>query len=129
MPARLRSDFWIAALRRRAEAAGAFVSIARRGADEAGAIFISVDRRSGTLDLYGPAPQSFLDDDAVTDRLFSPLIKEGSNAEVRARLDQEARFDPDFWLVDIEDREGRPFADIAEDDSAPPPSGIRFTLR
>ncbi len=45
---RLRSDFWVAALRRRAEAAGAFISIARRGAEEAGAIFVIVDRSTGT---------------------------------------------------------------------------------
>src|SRR5258708_1883063 len=46
---RLRSDFWIAALRRRAEAAGAFISIARRGAEEAGAIFVLVDRLDRSL--------------------------------------------------------------------------------
>ena len=46
---RLRTDFWVSALRRRAEAAGAFISIARRGAEEAGAIFVQVDRRDGAL--------------------------------------------------------------------------------
>jgi hypothetical protein len=28
---------------------------------------------------------------------------------------QELRFDPDLWQVDIEDREGRAFVDLAEE--------------
>lgn len=114
---RLRSDFWVAALRRRAEAAGAFISIARRGAEEAGAIFILVDRRDGRFDLYGPAPQSVFDD-RPTDRLFSLLARDVSEEATRKRIEQEINFDPDLWLVDIEDRDGRAFVDTMPEDSA-----------
>jgi hypothetical protein len=120
---RLRSDFWIAALRRRAESAGAFISIARRGADEAGAIFIQVDRRDGRFDLYGPAPQSFFDD-SMTDRLFTLLAREAPEEAMRRRIEQEVNFDPDLWLVDIEDRDGRAFIETVSDDS-----DKRFTSR
>ena len=120
---RLRTDFWVSALRRRAEAAGAFISIARRGAEEAGAIFIQVDRRDGRFDLYGPAPQSFFDD-SVTDRLFALLAREVSEETTRKRMEQEVNFDPDLWLVDIEDRDGRAFIETVPDDSDP-----RFTSR
>jgi hypothetical protein len=115
---RLRSDFWVAALRRRAEAAGAFISIARRGAEEAGAIFVQVDRRDGRFDLYGPAPQSFFDD-TVTDRLFTLLARQVPEEATRKRIEQEMDFDPDLWLVDIEDREGRAFIETVPDDSNP----------
>jgi hypothetical protein len=111
MSPRLRTDFWIAALRRRAEAAGAFISIARRGADEAGAVFVVVDRRNGTFDIYGPAPQSVFSD-RPTDRLFSLLARESTAEELRKRMEGEVRFDPDLWQVDIEDREGRAFVDL-----------------
>ena len=111
---RLRTDFWVAALRRRAEGAGAYVSIARRGAEEAGAIFVVVDRRDGSCDLYGPAPQSVFGEDQPLDRLFYPLLENRSEAEIRSRLEQEVRFDPDLWLIDIEDREGRAFVDIVK---------------
>ena len=111
---RLRTDFWIAALRRRAESAGAFVSIARRGAEEAGTVFIVVDQRNGTLDLYGPAPQSVFSD-RPTDRLFLLLEREVSAEAMRSRLEREVRFDPDLWQVDIEDREGRAFVDLVLD--------------
>lgn len=124
MLVRLRTDFWVAALTRRAEAAGAYVSIARRGAAEAGTVFISVDRRGGSLDLYGPAPQSMFDDERPTDRLFSLIAAEASPETVQARMEQEMRFDPDLWLVDIEDREGRPFVDLV-----PIATNERFTPR
>ena len=120
---RLRTDFWVSALRRRAEAAGAFISIARRGAEEAGAIFIQVDRRDGRFDLYGPAPQSFFDD-SVTDRLFTLLARDAPEEAARKRIEQEVKFDPDLWLVDIEDREGRAFIETVGEDSDP-----RFTYR
>jgi hypothetical protein len=111
---RLRTDFWIAALRRRAESAGAFVSIARRGADEAGAVFLVVDRRDGSFDVYGPAPQSVFSD-RPSDRLFSLLAREVSEESTRSRMEQEVRFDPDLWQVDIEDRDGRAFVEIVSD--------------
>jgi hypothetical protein len=116
MSPRLRTDFWVAALRRRAEAAGAFVSVARKGAEEAGAIFVVVDRRNGCFDLYGPAPQSVFDD-RPTDRLFSVLAREVPEEKTASRMAQELRFDPDLWLIDIEDREGRCFIELAPDEA------------
>jgi hypothetical protein len=124
MAPRLRTDFWVSALRRRAEAAGAFISIARRGNEEAGAIFVLVDRRDGRFDLYGPAPQSVFDDEGVSDRLFSRIAREASEEAARARMQQEMKFDPDLWLVDIEDRQGRAFLELA-----PEEPDARFTSR
>ncbi|MBA3519159.1 MAG: DUF1491 family protein [Rhizobiales bacterium] len=109
---RLRSDFWVAVLRRRAEAAGAYVSIARRGAEEAGAIFVSVDRRDGRFDLYGPAPQMAFDEARPSDRLFTQVAHAVTDEELRFRIERELRFDPDVWVIDIEDRQGRSFLDV-----------------
>jgi hypothetical protein len=39
-------------------------------------------------------------------------------------MEQEVNFDPDLWLVDIEDREGRSFVEIVGDNS-----GEQFTTR
>lgn len=128
MVPRLRTDFWVSALRRRAEAAGAFVSIARRGADEAGTIFVRVDRRDGRFDLYGPAPQSVFDDDSRSDRLFSRIIVAANEDAAHARMQQEMKFDPDLWLIDIEDREGRVFLDLAPE-MPPEKSDPWFTAR
>jgi hypothetical protein len=33
-------------------------------------------------------------------------------AEIEARLAKERRYDPDIWVVEVEDREGRSFLDL-----------------
>ena len=62
MSARLRSDFWVAAYLRRCNGANRPAVLRRRGGDEAGAILIKVDRLDGTASLFGPAPQSEVED-------------------------------------------------------------------
>jgi hypothetical protein len=32
--------------------------------------------------------------------------------EIEERMQREGRFDPDYWLIEIEDRAGRHFLDI-----------------
>lgn len=90
--------------------------VVRRGAEEAGAIFIIIDRLDGLADLYGPAPQSSFDDDKPADRLFQKVAAGGNSVAINDRLDREKRFDPDLWIVAVEDREGRVFFEtVAED--------------
>jgi hypothetical protein len=110
---RLTSAIWVSAYVRRAFVEGAFAAVMRRGAEEAGAIFIVVDRLDGTVDLYGPAPQTAFDDERPSDRLFSRLGEGMDRLDLQLRLESEMRFDPDFWVVDIEDRGGRSFLDLA----------------
>lgn len=111
---RLKSGIWVAAYLRRCNVEGVFAAIRRRGADEAGAIFIKVNRIDGTATLYGPAPQSEFDDARPGDRAFTPCVgadKPAPDADVEAYLTREIRFDPDVWIVEVEDREGRHFLD------------------
>jgi hypothetical protein len=109
---RLRTDFFVSALIRRAEAGGAFAAVARRGAAEAGAVFVLVDRRDASFDLYGPAPQSVFADARPADRVFAQILARRPEVEAEARLDQERRFDPDLWIIGIEDKDGRPFVEL-----------------
>jgi hypothetical protein len=66
---RLRSDIFVAAYVRRCNQENAYAVVRRKGALEAGAIFVKIDRLDGRADLYGPAPQTAFDD-ARPDRLF-----------------------------------------------------------
>jgi hypothetical protein len=115
MTARIRSDFWVASHLRRCGVEGVSAVLRRRGAAEAGAIFVKLDRLDGTAALFGPAPQSLLDDRGAVGRLFSPLIENAPSHEVESRMQRESRFDPDFWLIEIEDRQGRHFLDLGEE--------------
>lgn len=112
---RLTSGLWVAAYVRRAFVEGAFAAVVRRGAEEAGAIFVVVDWLDGTVDLYGPAPQTAFDDSKPSDRLFSRIGDRIDRLALQERLASEMRFDPDVWVVEIEDRDGRAFLDIAAD--------------
>lgn len=113
--ARVTSDFFVSAYVRRRNDAGRFTAVVRRGAAEAGAIFVKVARLDGTADLYGPAPQSLVEptDPAVAGgRLFEPLLVAVPEAETEERIARERRFDPDLWVVETEDRDGRSDLDV-----------------
>ncbi len=113
---RIRSDFWVSAHLRLCAVKGIDAVLRRRGADEAGAIFISVDRLDGRVDLLGPAPQSLLGEDDGG-RLFTPVLIEASPIEVEDRMRRELRFDPDLWWIAVDDRQGR---SLTETRSEPP---------
>jgi hypothetical protein len=108
---RVTSAIWVGVLIRRYSAVGAIVTVARRGAEEAGAIFVTIDRLGGGVDLYGPAPQAVFDETRPSDRRFQRIVEAADPAAISERLKREARFDPDLWVVAVEDREGRIFFD------------------
>lgn len=108
---RLTSDFWVSAYLRQAAHDGLDAVLRRRGASEAGAIFVKLDRLDGSGALYGPAPQSLADEDGA--RRFQ-LILEADPLAIEERVERERRFDPDLWLVEIENRKGDPRLDLVE---------------
>lgn len=99
---RLRTDIFVSALLRRVFGRGDFAAIERKGAEEAGAIFIRQRFRDGLETLYAPAPQSFFDEEESGDRLFEIRLKRQSSEAVREMLDREAKFDSDLWIVELE---------------------------
>jgi hypothetical protein len=112
---RVTSDFFVSALIRRANGAGAAAFLRRRGAAEAGAVFVRLDRLDGRMTLFCPASQADYGDGRPQDRRFRMLL-DGEAATPMAceeRIARELRFDPDLWIVEIEDREGRHFLDVA----------------
>jgi hypothetical protein len=109
---RLKSGIWVAAYLRRCQIEGAPAVVRRRGAEEAGAVFIIVNRLDGTATLYGPAPQSAFDEAQPVERIFTAVLGGAvavPEADIEARLAREQRFDPDIWIVELEDRGGRHF--------------------
>ena len=110
---RLKTGIWVAAYLRRCQVEGVAAVLRRRGADEAGAIFIKVSRLDGTVDLYGPAPQSAFDEARPSERAFSPslAVQPAPEADIESYLARQLRYDPDLWIVEVEDRAGRHFLD------------------
>ncbi|MBE7244386.1 MAG: DUF1491 family protein [Actinomycetospora chiangmaiensis] len=112
---RLRSDFWVSAHLRRLNDSAIPAVLRRRGAAEAGAIFVKVDRLDGTADLYGPAPQALMAEaEDLGERRFVPLLSGVMPLDVEDKLGREMRFDSDLWIIEVDDRAGRHFLDLAE---------------
>ena len=111
---RLKSSIWVAAYLRRCQIEGIFGAVRRRGAEEAGAVFVKVALLDGLAMLYVPAPQTVYDESRPIERIFMPTSPEPMpEASVEERLVKEIRFDPDAWIVETEDRAGRHFLDLA----------------
>jgi hypothetical protein len=114
---RLKSGIWVQAYIRRCSIEGAYAVVRRRGADEAGAVFVKIDRLDGTADLFGPAPQAVFVSPAPSARAFARCLtpRPAADADVEARLKREIEFDPDVWILEVEDRSGRHFLEQVVD--------------
>jgi hypothetical protein len=103
---RLKAGIFVRALIRRVQVAGASAFVVRGGAEEAGAIILKVAKLDGTVLVLNQTRDG-------KGRLVWARPLGGWTDEARARdwCDKQVRFDPDLWIVEIEDREGRAFVD------------------
>lgn len=100
----LSTDVWVGALIRRAELAGAFATVARKGDERAGAVLVKLyNPLTREAKLYSQA--NLGEEEAV----WVEPKPGASESELDAYARRQAEFDPDLWLVEIEDREGRSF--------------------
>ena len=110
---RIKSEIWVRAYLRRCQAQGVPVVIVRRGDEAAGAIFISIDRLDGTVFLYGPAPAGLTGTESERRWVSCFGAEAVSLAEVQGYLTRQMDFDPDLWIIEVEDKGGRHFLDEA----------------
>ncbi|MCB2098995.1 MAG: DUF1491 family protein [Parvularculaceae bacterium] len=103
---RLKSEIHAAAIMRRAQGAGAFAVVARRGDPDAGAIAVKVYMGGRKGRLYVQSR-----DEEGRPIWREPLDGEAQEDAIDAYLEKEKRFDADLWIVEIEDRAGRAFLD------------------
>lgn len=102
---RLKAEIWVKALIRRCEVAGAAAMVVRRGDATSGTVLVKVNRLDRTAMVYAPA--------RAGDGSLVWLPGTGSSpvaeADADAYIERQRKFDPDLWVVEIEDREGRHF--------------------
>lgn len=99
----LNSDLWVGALIRRAQIEGASATVVRRGDARAGTVIVKAYNTSDrTAQLYSEA---FGQDG---ERLWIQPVQ-GSESELDAYIERQRGYDPDIWVVEIEDRLGRHF--------------------
>ena len=108
---RVTSEIWVSAFIRSERAGGAYVAIVRKGASEAGAIFVAHNRLDGSYTVYAPAPQSVFEAGEAADRRFERVAEAVSETEMRDYFDKQVAFDPDCWIVETESRDPPAFID------------------
>ena len=100
----LPTEFWVSALIRRAEQGGAFPAVIRKGDPRAGAVLVKVlDRRAGRFALYAQALRG------EGEWVWMRPIGAEDEAAQDAYAERAVRFDPDLWIVEIDDPKGRHF--------------------
>ncbi len=106
---RLKSAVWVGAYLRRCSGEGIPAVVVSRGAEEAGAVFVKVNRLDGTATVLGPAPQASFEDSRPVERLWvhATGTEPVNEAEADAYLARQQRYDPDVWILEIEERSGR----------------------
>lgn len=107
MTTQLKSAIYVLALMRRCEVEGAQAYLLRRGAEEAGAVFLKVNRLDGTFLVLARAREG-REGRLVWTR---PLGDSSDEAKATDYFARQIRFDPDIWIIEIEDRQGRAFVD------------------
>ena len=101
----LKAEIWVKALIRRAAVANVPAMVVRRGHSDAGTVYIKVALLNGLADVYGPTWGEM--GERVWMRVSGDTPVPDHEADVY--LERQARFDPDFWVVELEDKEGRHF--------------------
>ena len=105
MTPRLSAEFWVQAYLARLRLADIPVFVTARGDAGAGAVIVKLN----TLDGQARAFQRGFDP-ATGDRVWT-VLAEGAEADVDAALARQRGYDPDLWLVEVEDRAGRTLLD------------------
>jgi hypothetical protein len=104
-PPRLTAEFWVAAYLARLRLADIPAFIVARGDGTAGAILVKQSPLDGTASLH---QRSF---DPITGARTWMVLASGPEAEVDATIARQRSFDPDLWVIEVEDRAGRHLLD------------------
>ncbi len=105
MMPRLTADFWVRAYLARLEQAGIPAFVIGKGDPTAGAVLVKVARLDGTAVAY---QRSF---DVMADARVWVVLSDGDEPGVDAAIARQRSFDPDLWVIEVEDRQGRSLLD------------------
>lgn len=101
----LRAEIAVKALIRRAQVGGAFAAVTAKGDPDLGSMMVKVALLDGRACVYSPTIG--LDGVQVWTQPLgdAPALEADADAYLARRRDQ----DPDLWIVEIEDPQGRAF--------------------
>ena len=109
---RLKTEIWVHAHLRRCMGEGAYALIARRGDPDAGAVAVKVYLGQRQAHLFVQSRD--LDGNSIWRDPLAPDDQDQhahGESEIDAWLEKEISIDPDLWIIEIEDKNGRAFLD------------------
>ena len=98
---RLRAGIWVAAYLARLQGLAIPAFVVRRGDETGGAVLVKV----ATLDGKARAFQRSFD--PLSGQRTWMVLAEGEEDPVDEAVGRQRRFDPDLWVIEVEDRAGR----------------------
>lgn len=104
MTPRLTSEFWVKAYLTRLRVQNIPAFVTAKGDATAGAIMVKLN----TLDGQAQAFQRSYD--AEGNRIWITL-SEGLDMDVEEALAKQRQYDPDIWIIEVEDKQGRSLLD------------------
>ncbi|KAF0675548.1 DUF1491 family protein [Profundibacterium mesophilum] len=102
---RLSAEFWVHAYLRRLALRDIPAFVLHRGDATAGAVLVKLSTLDGMARLF---QRGF---DMSRDMRRWIVLTEGEDAAVEASIAAQRRFDPDLWVIEVEDRAGRHLLD------------------
>ncbi len=102
---RLTSDMWISAYLTRLRLIAIPAFITTIGDATAGAVIVKMNTLDGQAKAY---QRSF---DLMSGERAWVVLSEGDDASVEAALNRQKEFDPDVWVIEVEDKAGRHLLD------------------
>ncbi len=102
---RLTAEFWVQAYLTRLRLSDIPVFITAKGDATAGAVLV----KSNTLDGQAKVFQRSFD--LMTGERAWIILAEGDERDVDATIEKQKSFDPDLWVIETEDRDGRHLLD------------------
>lgn len=100
---RLRTELKAQAWIRRAQAKGLMATVARKGDTDAGALFLKFNRFRAGCEVFAGSVAP----DGSPAWLKATGATPVAEKEADAYLARQAGYDPDLWIVEIEDPHGR----------------------
>ena len=104
-PPRLRADFWVQAYLARLRLAAIPAFVVAHGDDSAGSVLVKLATLNGQARAF---TRSF---DLATGGRAWVTLAEGDEAMVDSAIARQRGFDPDLWVIEVEDRQGRHLLD------------------
>jgi hypothetical protein len=105
MNPRLASGVWVSAYLTRLRLADVPAYVTAKGDPEAGAVVVKVALLDGRARAFGRRA------DLMTGARAWIVLAEGPETEVDAQLARARARDPDLWVIELEDRQGRTLLD------------------